>query len=206
MRKIATPPINKWLYIGMAVIFVAILYLYYLLFSQKHGTQPLSSSSTSSLLSSSSSSSSLFDTTGFSGKPDINDPYMPPLKPPPITKGIPEALVPVSTSSRNADPTYQQIGILTKDSGKSEEPLILPLMARNLMNGRDKWQYYTMTNTPGAAISSRLPVSSNGKSCTSEYGCDGVTNGDSLFVDGYNDTFKAMVYDTAGLEYNPFRI
>ncbi len=131
---------------------------------------------------------------------------MPPLKPPPITKGIPEALVPVSTSSRNADPTYQQIGILTKDSGKSEEPLILPLMARNLMNGRDKWQYYTMTNTPGAAISSRLPVSSNGKSCTSEYGCDGVTNGDSLFVDGYNDTFKAMVYDTAGLEYNPFRI
>ena len=41
----------------------------------------------------------------------------------------------------------------------------------------------------------KLPISNNGKSCTSEYGCDNLYNGDNVYVEGYNDAFKVTMYD-----------
>jgi hypothetical protein len=80
--------------------------------------------------------------------------------------------------------------------------MILPLMGRNLLNGRDKWQYYTMTNGAGS-INTKLPISVNGKSCTGEYGCDSISSGDIVYVEGYNDTFRATVYENALMQYLP---
>ena len=37
----------------------------------------------------------------------------------------------------------------------------------------------------------KLPVVNRGKSCTGEYGCDNLQNGDTVYVEGYNDAFKA---------------
>jgi hypothetical protein len=90
---------------------------------------------------------------------------------------------------------YTQVGILTRTND-----LILPLMGRR--TGRhDKMQYYTMSNT--GPINTKLPISKNGKSCTGEYGCDEITNGDTVFVEGYSDTFKATVYESGQFSYNP---
>ena len=91
---------------------------------------------------------------------------------------------------------YSQMGILTKNG------MILPLMGRRHMNGRDKWQYYTISNTGN--LNTKLPVSVKGKSCTSEYGCDEMMNGDSIYVEGYNDTFKATIYENSAFSYIPF--
>ena len=50
----------------------------------------------------------------------------------------------------------------------------------------------------------KLPVSSNGKSCTNEYGCDSLSNGDTVYLEGYNDAFKVTMYDNNVMRYIPF--
>jgi hypothetical protein len=115
--------------------------------------------------------------------------------------------IPVNVKTSTADTPYRQIGILTKNvrsGNERSDPLILPLFGRNLLNGRDKWQYYTMSNSAGASFNAKLPISVNGRSCTIEYGCDGVYNGDTVYVEGYEDTFRATIYENASLNYIPF--
>ena len=113
--------------------------------------------------------------------------------------------VPVNIRTSTANTAYQQIGILTKNvrSENGSDPLILPLFGRNLLNGRDKWQYYTIANSGGVAFNAKLPISVNGRSCTSEYGCDSVSNGDTVYVEGYEDTFRATIYENSTLNYIP---
>ena len=50
----------------------------------------------------------------------------------------------------------------------------------------------------------KLPVSYKSKSCTSEYGCDEISNGDTVYVDGIDATFQATIYDNATMRYIPF--
>ena len=50
----------------------------------------------------------------------------------------------------------------------------------------------------------KLPVSHKGKPCINEYGCDNLYNGDSVYVEGYNDAFKATIYDNNVMKYIPF--
>ena len=95
---------------------------------------------------------------------------------------------------------YSPIGVLTRLSGSGD--MILPLMGRQLANGRSRYQYYTMM-TSGSA-NPPLPVSVNGKSCTSEYGCDTISNGDVVYVDGINDTFRATIYENDFFTYVPY--
>jgi hypothetical protein len=98
---------------------------------------------------------------------------------------------------------YTQVGILTRTTKKGDEDLILPLMGKRMgRTGRhDKMQYYTMSNT--GPINTKLPISKNGKSCTGEYGCDEIMNGDTVYVEGYSDTFKATVYESGQFSYDP---
>jgi hypothetical protein len=139
----------------------------------------------------------------------INDLYIPPLK----TNGylnMPQSTidirggVPINIETRGTGMNYQQIGILTPSNGDGgADNLILPLMGRKLMNGRDKWQYYTVANGAGT-IHAKLPVSINGKSCTGEYGCDDIQNGSTVYVEGYKSTFIATVYENNNFSYIPY--
>jgi len=139
----------------------------------------------------------------------FNDPYAPPLKSDGIyyprsfggdIRGIPiTPSVPINIETRGLSTGYQQVGILTRASRSSD--MILPLLGRRSMAGRDKWQYYTISNTGN--LNTKLPISQNGKSCTSEYGCDNISNGDMVYVEGYNDSFRATVYETSTFQYLP---
>jgi hypothetical protein len=137
----------------------------------------------------------------------FNDPYAPPLKNDGLyfrgdssdIRGVPPPIqVPVNIETRGVASSYSQVGILT-NSGP--ETLILPLMGRRHMAGRDKWQYYTISNT--GMVNTKLPVSVKGKSCTSEYGCESIMNGDQIYVEGYNSTFNATIYDNGTFSYIP---
>ena len=108
--------------------------------------------------------------------------------------------LPVNIKTRGYEGNYSQVGILTRKSGKEQ---ILPLMGRKGSNARDKYQYYTMTNSAGN-INTKLPVSVNGKSCTSEMGCDEIYNGDTVYVEGFHDTFQATIYESGLFRYIPF--
>jgi hypothetical protein len=154
----------------------------------------------------------------FDTRPDLDDPYNPPLvypetqvetqtqmqmQPIHVQPQIhpPIHVVPINVRTNGMPTEYRQVGILTRNSGPhSGDKLILSLMGRSLQNGRDKWQYYTMSNSPGAA-QTRLPISVNGRSCTSEYGCDSISNGDVVYVEGYNETFRATLYETGLFSY-----
>ena len=91
------------------------------------------------------------------------------------------------------------MGIVSREN--SSDNTILPLMGRRSNSGSSKYQYYTMTNSGN--INTKLPVSLKGKSCTSDLGCDEIFNGDSVYVEGYNDTFRATIYENALYKYIP---
>tara|TARA_B100001094_G_C18146481_1_gene781042 strand:+ start:933 stop:1478 length:546 start_codon:yes stop_codon:yes gene_type:complete len=123
--------------------------------------------------------------------PEKDGEYYPPEEKHP--KGLP-----INIKTRGANVDYRQLGILTRMNG---EEMILPLMGKPLYSNRSKWQYYTMTDNNNIV---KLPISSNGRSCTDEYGCDELSNGDTVYVEGYNDMFKITVYDNKYFQYIPF--
>ena len=46
------------------------------------------------------------------------------------------------------------------------------------------------------------PLTFKNKSCTSDLGCDNVYNGDTVYVEGYNDLFRVTVYDNNVMQYS----
>lgn len=139
-----------------------------------------------------------------------NDPLLNPYAAPlrderyfmPGFNGIPAGAVPinVSTNIGAVDTNYRQVGILTPLNGSSKDN-ILPLMGRPLFTNRNKWQYYATSNQHNNV---KLPVSRAGKSCTNEYGCDALYNGDTVYIEGANEAYKITIYDNDTIKYLPF--
>ncbi len=126
------------------------------------------------------------------------NPYTPPLKNDMYHTNInPVKGMPINIATQGYEGNYRQVGILTRING---EETILPLLGRPLITNRDKWQYYCMNDKNNAI---KLPISNAGKSCTSEYGCDSLYNGDTVYVEGYNDAFKVTMYENNTLRYIP---
>lgn len=111
--------------------------------------------------------------------------------------GIP---INVSTNVGAVDTSYRQLGILAPSNGSSKDSII-PLMGRPLFTNRDKWQYYTSSNQNNNI---KLPVSRSGRSCTNEYGCDKLYNGDTVYIEGANEVYRVTMYDNDTIKYLPF--
>jgi hypothetical protein len=129
----------------------------------------------------------------------LMNPYEPPLRddryfrmPPFGGRGVP-----INIPTQSIDTSYRQVGLLTRMNGAET---ILPLMGKPLFSNRDKWNFYTMSDKNTMV---KLPVTNKGRSCTNEYGCDNLYNGDSVYVEGYNDAFKVTIYDNQVMRYLP---
>ena len=129
----------------------------------------------------------------------LMNPYEPPLRddryfrmPPFGGRGVP-----INIPTQSIDTPYRQVGLLTRMNGTET---ILPLMGKPLFANRDKWNFYTMSDKNNSI---KLPVTNKGRSCTNEYGCDNLYNGDSVYVEGYNDAFKITIYDNQVMRYLP---
>ena len=144
--------------------------------------------------------------TNFVAQDPLLNPYAPPLRDEryfiPGFNGIPPGAVPinVSTNIGAVDTTYRQLGILTPSNGSSKDNIV-PLMGRPLFTNRDKWQYYSTSNQNNNV---KLPVSRSGRSCTNEYGCDKLYTGDTVYIEGANETYRVTVYDNNVIKYLPF--
>jgi len=140
--------------------------------------------------------------TNLPSDPLIN-PYAPPLRDeryfvpgfPPYGRAVP---INISTNIGAVDTQYRQLGIMTATNSKGK---IIPLMGRPLFTNRDKWQYYSMSDQNN---SMKLPVSRNGRSCTNEYGCDKLYNGDTVYIEGINEPYRITMYDNDTIKYLPF--
>ena len=130
----------------------------------------------------------------------LMSPYVPPLSDERylVPGGNVRVPINVQTNLGAVDTTYRQMGILTPLNGSNK---ILPLMGRPVFVNRDTWQYYTMSDQNNSV---KLPIVRKGKSCTNEYGCDRVYSGDTVYVEGYNQAFKATIYDSDVVRYLPF--
>ena len=143
--------------------------------------------------------------TNLPSDPLLN-PYAPPLRderyfiPRFPSRAVPPGAVPIniSTNIGAVDTQYRQLGIMTATNTKGK---IIPLMGRPLFTNRDKWQYYTMSDQNN---SMKLPVSRNGRSCTNEYGCDKLYNGDTVYIEGINEPYRITMYDNDTIKYLPF--
>lgn len=135
--------------------------------------------------------------TNLPSDPLLN-PYAPPLRD--ERYFVPAGMVPmnVSTNIGAVDAPYRQLGILTATNSKGS---IIPLMGRPLFTNRDKWQYYTMSDQNNSI---KLPVSRSGRSCTNEYGCDKLYNGDTVYIEGLNEPYRVTVYDNDTIKYLPY--
>jgi len=111
---------------------------------------------------------------------------------------MPRGRVPINIRTQGGPEKPQQMGILTRVSGRTT---ILPLMGQRLVTNRDMFRYYTISDSN---LNIRLPVSHAGKNCSSEYGCDEIFDGDIIQVEGYNDLFRATVYENANYQYIPY--
>jgi hypothetical protein len=183
------------------VIFILLVYMFmqfqrsdYGIYNRTNNQRQMSPTIISSSSSSSSSSPDTF-----------NDPYAPPLKNdglyfPSDNHGSASMMAQhiAILQTRSFSPEYTQIGILTRDNGTD---MILPLMGRRTMNGRSKYQYYTISNT--GTINTKLPIKVRGRSCTNEYGCDEIMSGDTVYVEGYKETFQTTIYENSTLAYIP---
>jgi len=137
----------------------------------------------------------------------LMNPYVPPLRDEryfiPEVVPVRRGMVPinVSTNPGAVDTNYRQMGILTPLQNNSKKDKILPLMGRPLLVNRDKWQYYTMSDQNNSV---KLPIIHKGRSCTNEYGCDQLYNGDRVYVEGYNQAFKITIYENDVIKYIPY--
>jgi hypothetical protein len=131
------------------------------------------------------------------------NPYAPPLSDERyIVSNVASIATPinVSTNIGAVNTSYRQMGIITPLNETSTNN-ILPLMGRPLYTNRNKWQYYTISNQHNNV---KLPISFKGKSALNDYGVDQIYNGDTVYVEGYNDAFKTTIYENDTIKYLPF--
>jgi hypothetical protein len=144
----------------------------------------------------------------------IGNPYVPPLRderylindnlffgpPPPMGQMGGRVPINIPTNIGAVDTQYRQLGLLTPLNGSSKDN-ILPLMGRPLFTNRNMWNYFTTGNQHNNI---KLPVSRKGKSCTNEYGCDKLYNGDTVYIEGINEPYRVTEYDNDTIRYLPF--
>jgi hypothetical protein len=141
----------------------------------------------------------------------LTNPYVPPIRcdagsltTPAIAVPALAGRVPINVPTQRYNLEYSQMGILTKQGG-SGNPDIMPLMGRQVLTSRQKWQYYTVSGGgPGGHLQSKLPVRVKGRSCSGEYGCDEIYNGDEVVVEGFQDRFVATIYESGLFSYLPY--
>lgn len=134
----------------------------------------------------------------------LSNPYVPPVKCDAgrfmTTSSSNE--IPINIPTQQFNSNYTQIGIITKQFVQNNE--ILPLMGRRTLTSRDKWQYYTISGGgAGGNLQAKLPVKVKGRNCSGEYGCDEIANGDEVFVEGYQENFRATIYENGLFSYIP---
>ena len=106
--------------------------------------------------------------------------------------------MPINVPTQSFNSTYRQVGLLTRIGAKETT---LPLMGRPLIVNRDKWNFYTLSETNAML---KLPISHRGRQCMDVNGCNDLYTGDRVKVEGYHDMFKVTTYDNNTLQYIPY--
>jgi len=129
----------------------------------------------------------------------LTNPFVPPLK---DDRYLTNSLIPINipTNVGFINSEYRQLGILNP-LNQINQNNILPLMGRPLFTNRQKYQYYTISNQHNNI---KLPLLVNGRSGTNEYGVNEIFNGDTIYIEGIKEIYKATMYDNDSIKYIPY--
>lgn len=117
--------------------------------------------------------------------------------------------IPINIETRGPSESYQQIGMLYKDSindeniksGNNTDSNILPLYGKPTYRGSQQWLYYTNSDKFNSV---KIPINYQGKDCTDDYGCREIYDGDSVSIPSYNGNFKVKIYKFDKPRYLPY--
>ena len=190
--------------ITVMFIIVAIVIVSALLYILRNKSEKTMSEYTVNILNDKSPTQGLYPRPGYTFSNMENDvllnPYQAPLRDNRIFPGVnfsPNRL-PINIPTQSFDSSYRQVGILTRIGNKET---ILPLLGAPLITNRDKWNFYTLSESNNLL---KLPISHNGRKCMSNIGCSDLYTGDTVLVDGYNDSFKVTTYENNLPKYIPY--
>jgi hypothetical protein len=109
--------------------------------------------------------------------------------------------IPVNVHTRGEAVHYQQVGVLIQDGASGDNKKILPIYGKPTYSGSQNWNYYTSTD---GYHSMKVSITNNNKSCTHEFGCKELYDGDLVKIEGYDSQFKVSLYELDKPRYIPY--
>lgn len=101
----------------------------------------------------------------------------------------------INVPSRGLPESYQQMGVLKKESGD-----LIPLYGRRVGSRSDRFNYYTRTDSYNPLP---LPINYKRRDCQDSVGCDEVFNGDQVVLSPTGEKATATLYQFDGPTYIP---
>ena len=102
--------------------------------------------------------------------------------------------LPINIPTQGLPDSFQSIGII-QAGGQ-----VLPLYGRRTAGSRDRWNYYTRTDTYNPVP---VPVRFQKRDCMGDVGCQEIMSGESVRIDALSTEGKTHVYQMDGPKYIP---
>ena len=102
--------------------------------------------------------------------------------------------LPINIPTQGLPDSFQSIGII-QAGGQ-----VLPLYGRRTAGSRDRWNYYTRTDTYNPVP---VPVRFQKRDCMGDVGCQEIMSGESVRIDALGTEGKTQVYQMDGPKYIP---
>ena len=103
---------------------------------------------------------------------------------PPDLSRVPET--PFNIPTQGIPESYQSMGIVKTEDGK-----LLPLYGRRSISSRDRYNYYTRTDSYNPLP---IPVYMKGRDCQDQVGCPELYDGDKVKMSAINQTGEVTIY------------
>ena len=105
---------------------------------------------------------------------------------PPDYSRIPSASKPFNIPTQGVPESYQSMGIVKTPDGK-----LLPLYGRRCISSRERYNYYTRTDTYNPIP---IPVLMKGRDCQDQVGCPELFNGDQVRLSTLDQMGEVTIY------------
>jgi hypothetical protein len=102
--------------------------------------------------------------------------------------------LPVNIPTQGLPESFQSVGIIYVGE------LVLPLYGRRTAGGRDRWNYYTRTDTYNPVP---VPVQFQRRDCMDDVGCSEIMSGEDVKIEALRKEGKTNIYRFDGPKYIP---
>jgi len=99
---------------------------------------------------------------------------------------VPSANAPFNIPTQGIPESYQSMGIVKTSEGK-----LLPLYGRRTISSRDRYNYYTRTDTYNPV---QIPIKIKGRDCQDGVGCPELYDGDNVKLSATGESGEVTIY------------